>query len=244
MKSCIAIRHVAFEDLGGFAPVLAARGVEVRYVEAGFDDLAEVDPGDADLLAVLGGPIGAYEDHLYPFLADELRLIEARLRRDAPVIGLCLGAQLMARALGARVFANPAGKEIGWSEPVLSVAGMDSALAALDGVAVLHWHGDTFDLPHGAVHLASTAATPNQAFQWGRRGLALQFHPEVTARGLERWLIGHAAEIAHTPDVDVVSLRAAIHRSAPRLEPAGAAMLGAWLDRIVFAPVHAPGSAV
>ncbi len=229
MRKCVAIRHVAFEDLGTFGDVLAEQGFTVCYVEAGADDLAAIDPAQYELVAVLGGPIGAYEDDHYPFLADELRLISARLESAAPVLGFCLGAQLMARALGGRVYANPAGKEIGWSELSLTAAGRDSALAVLDGVEVLHWHGDTFDLPHGAELLASTPQTPNQAFAWGLSALALQFHPEVTARGLERWFIGHAAEIAHTSGVSVPELRAEAARAAPLLETAGHAMLSRWL---------------
>ena len=149
----------------------------------------------ADLLVVLGGPIGAYEEELYPFLADELRVIERRLAAGRPVLGICLGSQLMARALGARVYPGT-GKEIGWAPLQLTAAGRDSCLAPLGGGApVLHWHGDTFDLPKGASLLASTPRYKNQAFAWQRHGLALQCHIEATAAGLERWYIGHACEI-------------------------------------------------
>ncbi len=229
-KTCWAIRHVAFEDLGSFAPVLAGRGYEVRTFEAGVDDLASLDPAAADLLVVLGGPIGADEESLYPFLLDELRLVEARLKAGRPTLGICLGAQIMARTLGARVHPNPAGKEIGWSPLVLSAAGERSALAALDGCAVLHWHGDTFDLPEGAELLASTAVTPNQAFSWGAAALGLQFHVEAVGRDLERWFIGHALEIAKTPGIAVPSLRDATRFHAPALEARAAEVLERFLD--------------
>ena len=103
MKTVLAIRHVAFEDLDAFTPVLAERGYAVRYLEAGYDDLAALDPLADDLLVILGGPIGVYEDDAYPFIHDELRVLRARLEAGRPTLGLCLGCQMIARALGARV---------------------------------------------------------------------------------------------------------------------------------------------
>jgi GMP synthase (glutamine-hydrolysing) len=238
MKRAVALRHVAFEDLDGFAPMLAARGYKVEYCEAPTDDLASPDLAQCDLLVVLGGPIGAYEEECYPFLTPEIALIKARLETAKPVLGICLGAQLMARALGARVHPGLA-KEIGWSPLELSAAGKTSCLGKLKpGAAVLHWHGDTFDLPAGAVHLASTRQTRNQAFALGSHGLALQFHLETTAQGLERWLVGHAGEIASTPGIGVNPLRADSARHAPELAPQAKAVLEAWLDGLADAPSH------
>ena len=114
MQTALAIRHVAFEDLGTLGEVLARRGVAVAYAEAPLDDLAALDPLAPDLLVVLGGPIGAYEEEAYPVVRDELRLLDKRLAAGRPTLGICLGSQLMARALGARVHPG-ARKEIGWA---------------------------------------------------------------------------------------------------------------------------------
>lgn len=230
MPTALAIRHVAFEDLDAFAPALAARGYNVSYRDAPTDDLADGMLADCDLLVVLGGPIGVYEEDRYPFLKSEIYAIEQRLKTAKPVLGICLGAQLMARTLGAKV--HPAGfKEIGWAGISLSAGGRASPLAKLaPGTRVLHWHGDTFDLPSGATHLASTPRTPNQAFAVGRHALALQFHLEVTANGLERWLVGHAVEIGAAPRVTVPRLRADAAKFATDLVSQGRAVLDAWLD--------------
>lgn len=233
MKNVVAVRHVAFEDLGSFERVLGDRGYHVAYADVGLDDLGALDPLGADLLVVLGGPIGAYEEASYPFVLDELRLLEKRLAADLPTLGVCLGAQLMARALGARVY--PGGrKEIGWALLELTDEGRRSCLRYLapEETPVLHWHGDTFDLPRGAARLASTEAYQNQAFAWGRRALALQFHVEATARGLERWFVGHACEIAATPEVSVARLRRDTARFVPALERQASRCFEAWLDAI------------
>ena len=231
MKTVLAICHVAFEDLGSFAPILVDRGYAIQYLEAGWDDLTALDPLAADLLVVLGGPIGVYEEEAYPFIQDELRLLQARLNAKRPTLGICLGCQMIARALGAKVY--PGGrKEIGWKPLVLTDAGRVSPLAAFaDGAPVLHWHGDTFDLPEGATLLASTDIYPHQAFTCGNQVLALQFHIETTEKGLERWFIGHACEIAGTPGLKVPILRAETMRYAPGAETRGQQCLKVWLDQ-------------
>lgn len=202
-KTAIAIRHVGFEDLGAFASILDAFGYKTRYLDVGIDSL--VDAQEADLLIVLGGPIGAYENDLYPFLAYEVEILRDRLARSKPTLGICLGAQLMARALGAAVFPGPA-KEIGFAPIRLTTNGRASCLAPFSDSPVLHWHGDTFDLPEGATRLAATEICKNQAFSVGPNALAVQFHPEAGGTGFERWLIGHAFELS-VAKIDVCALR-------------------------------------
>lgn len=232
MKSVLAIRHVAFEDLDALDPTLRERGFAIRYLDAGYDDLTTVDPLADDLLVVLGGPIGVYETVAYPFLRDELRLLAMRLQADRPTLGICLGCQLMAQALGGRVYAGGQ-KEIGWKPLRINEAGQSSPLVAFaDGIPILHWHGDTFDLPGGTTLLASTDQYPHQAFLWRKRGLALQFHIEPSVRNLERWFIGHAGEIAATPGLSVPLLRQEAARHAPKAQIRGQSCLTAWLEQV------------
>ena len=230
LKTVQAIRHIGFEDLGSFALPLRAAGYEIEYVDVAERDAAQLDPLAADLLVILGGPIGVYDHAAYPVVADEIGLLRSRLAADRPTLGICLGAQLMAAALGARVYPGPV-KEIGWSELNLSDLAAGNPLAALRDVPVLHWHGDTFDLPEGSTLLASTALCTNQAFSRGLNVLGLQFHPEVLGARFEHWLLGHANELA-TAGIDPVTLRSDAARYAGDLETAGVAMLTGWLWRL------------
>jgi GMP synthase (glutamine-hydrolysing) len=222
-----AIRHVGFEDLGTFAAPLQEAGFSIDYVDAADGDLGSLDPLRADILVVLGGPIGVYDHVAYPVIAQELDFVRARLEADRPTLGICLGAQLMAAALGARVYPGPC-KEIGWSALQLTEAGDQGPLAALRGAPVLHWHGDTFDLPQGCDLLASTDICRHQAFSRGPNVLALQFHAEAVAKKFEHWLIGHACELEATK-ISSIHLRANAGQHARGLESRAQAMIGEWL---------------
>lgn len=232
-RLALAVRHVHFEDCGTLADVLTARGFEIRYVNAGRDDLCALDAGSADLVIGLGGPISVYDGRRYPWINDELRLFERRLGAGKPTIGICLGAQMLAHVLGARVFPG-AVKELGWKPLQLTREGRHSAVSHLasDSTSMLHWHGDTFDLPARATLLASTDEVPHQIYEWGKSVLAFQCHPEVRSDDIESWLIGHACEIASTPGVTVESLRNETARLGPALSQCACGMFDDWLTAV------------
>jgi GMP synthase (glutamine-hydrolysing) len=245
-RTALALTHVPFEDLDALDAILRERGFAVATVEATAPVFPRQQLLDADLVVVLGGPIGVYETADYPFLKDEIEAIAARLKARKPTVGICLGAQLIATALGARVAPGQNGSEIGWSalhapqnipNPATKTANLDTKKPVLDafaplladGLQVLHWHGDTFNIPTGAVPLASSEQYPNQAYAIENYVVALQFHAEVTAIGLERWYVGHTGEL-RSKSIDIPALRAAGLRNAPRLEAAGKQFWNAWLD--------------
>lgn len=228
----MVLRHIAFEDLGLLAPTLGRAGWQYDILEAATADLAQQTIADAGLLIVLGGPIGVGDVDDYPFLTREIALLEKRLAGDRPTLGVCLGSQLMAAALGARVYAGPV-KEIGWAPLQLTDDGRASCLAPLGepDATVLHWHGDTFDLPAGARRLASTPAYANQAFAFGKNALALQFHIEADPARLEEWYVGHTVELG-AANISIPALRSATAQAAPRIPAQAERIFTRWLSEI------------
>jgi len=228
LKTAVAIRHVPFEDLGAFRTPIEAAGYKIHYWDIGEQDLWTLEPVKTDLLIVLGGPIGAFEDGAYPFVAEEIDILEQRLAAGRPTMGICLGAQLIARAAGARVHPGKA-KEIGFAPVELTEAGRNACLAPFaDEPMTLHWHGDTFDLPAGAERLASTDTCENQAFSMGPNVIGFQFHPEASTRGFEKWLIGHAHELG-AAGIDIPGLRVDAETYGAELERKAHRVAADWL---------------
>jgi len=191
-----ALQHVPFEGLGNIADWLASRAAEVTST-ALYDGGTLPEPDAFDWLVVLGGPMSANDDEAFPWLSAERRLIAEAVAAGKVVLGICLGAQLLARALGAAVMPNPE-REIGWFEIQPTEAASRSPHAALFRAPreVFHWHGETFELPVGATHLARSAGCDHQAFSLGERVLGLQYHLETTpeiARALTRHCEGDLA---------------------------------------------------
>lgn len=230
LKTAVAIRHVPFEDLGTFEQPLAEAGFKLHYYDIGVDELWTLEPVKTDLVIVLGGPVGVYDTGSYPFLIDEIELLKDRLAANRPTLGICLGAQLMAAALGAGVAPGDE-KEIGFAPLTLTETGAQGPLAHLANVPVLHWHGDSFAIPNGAEKLAETPACANQAFALGPNILGLQFHPEADCARIERWLIGHACELT-TAGVDPGVLRRDTTRYGAALRDAGRLLFSQWLKEL------------
>jgi GMP synthase-like glutamine amidotransferase len=176
-------QHVPFEGLGSIEPWLHERGAAISWTRWFAADAVAPAVAGLDLLVVLGGPMSVNDDRQLPWLAAERAAIGRAIEAGTPLLGICLGAQQISRVLGARVFPN-AEREIGWwpVEPVEPVEPAGNRFAPLFAApfAAFHWHGETFDLPPHAHHLARSAGCTQQAFAWGARVLALQFHLETT----------------------------------------------------------------
>lgn len=227
-KKALIIRHVPVEGVAGFRQPLEAAGYEVDRVDVAAPDFAQHDLRDPDLLIMMGGPMGVYERDRYPWIECQLRRLAQRLEAERPTLGVCFGAQMMAAALGAEVYPGPA-KEVGFHPVTFTDSALRGPLRHLDGLPMLHWHGDTFDLPEGVELLASSALYAHQAFRRGPNLLALQFHAEMGLdprfeAWLEQW--PEAVEAAGT---DVDTLRAAHAEHGPTAVAAGRAMIADWL---------------
>lgn len=230
-KEAIVIRHLSFEDLGTLGSTLLCRNYEIRYFEAGDQMPSLPEIIQTDLLIILGGPISVYEMGRYPFLADEFELIHTRLLARKPMIGICLGAQMIAKAMGADVSPMRHGKEIGFSPLKLTFDGQNSVLNEMPiSTHVLHWHGDQFSIPAHATLLAGTDHCPHQAFSVDNHILCLQFHLEFDQSALEKWLIGHAAEL-HAVEANLHTLRNQNKLHGPPLADAAKKVFNAWLDK-------------
>jgi GMP synthase-like glutamine amidotransferase len=187
------LQHVAFEGLGSIEPWLLNAGYEITRSQL-FASPALPGVDEIDLLIVLGGPMSINDEAEFPWLVPEKTFIRDFIASGRPVLGICLGAQLIANALGARVYRNPV-KEIGWF-PIEAVATEETgAFTFPPSMEVFHWHGETFDLPPGATLTARSAGCENQAFQIGRSVIGLQFHLETTPESARQIVANCRAEL-------------------------------------------------
>lgn len=225
-KTALIIRHVPREGVAGYRQPIEAAGYTIDRVDVDDPGFSTLDLCTPDLVVMMGGPMGVYEQARYPWIACQMRRLARRLEADRPTLGVCFGAQMVAAAMGAEVYPGPS-KEIGFHS--LRLTEVASPLQHLRDVPVLHWHGDSFTLPDGAERLASSALYENQAFRRGRNLLALQFHAEMGEdERFESWIEQWPDEIAQAGG-EAASLRAAHDAHGPTAVAAGRAMIEEWL---------------
>jgi GMP synthase (glutamine-hydrolysing) len=229
----LVLQHIACEHPGVFSEVMHERGAEAVPVEL---DEGERLPDwrEFDAVLAMGGPMGAGDDADHPWLAPEKRLVREAVEDGRPFLGVCLGVQLLAASLDARVFESER-PEVGLLPVELTSEGRDDPLfAGIDGSLVsLQWHGDTFDLPSGAVRLARSPQVPNQAFRAGRRAYGVQFHLEVTGEMAREWsqVPAYRRSLAETLGEERgAAFISDVERRADELHPAARRLFSNWLD--------------
>jgi GMP synthase-like glutamine amidotransferase len=230
----LVLQHIACEHPGVFSEVMDERGVEAVPVEL---DEGERLPDwrEFDAVLVMGGPMGAYEEVDHPWLVAEKELVREAAEDGRPVLGVCLGVQVLASALGAEVRPMEDGAEVGLLPVELTDEGREHPLFAgmPEPLISLQWHGDTFELPQGATLLASSPAAPHQAFQAGQAGYGVQFHMEVTAEMAREWaqVPAYRRSLAQTLGEERgAEFLAEVERRAAELHPSAKRLFGNWLD--------------
>ena len=225
--------HATHEDMGSFEFFLRSYGIRPTPFLAKNTDIESLDPTEPDLVLIMGGPMGVYDADHFPHLHHEIRFAERRIASGKPTLGICLGSQIIARALGADVYKGPKGKEVGWYDVKVTEAGMHTPIRFFDRSEgpVMQWHGDTFDLPKGATRLASSEKYENQAFSFENHVLGLQFHPEVTELKLERWYASDPGDMAEV-GTDAGTIRAAAHKHGDALRQRNRLFFTEWLGNV------------
>ena len=232
MEGILVFQHDPLEELGIFAQIFERHDLSFRYIRLFQGDEPAEDWEALKALIILGGPMSAHEEERYPFLKWEKTIIRTALKEGVPVLGVCLGAQLIAAATGAAVYRGNF-KEIGWHPISVTPEGqMDSLLGYLpERPTVFQWHGDGFDLPAGAHRLASSVYYENQAFRIGRHVYGLQFHLEVTPAMIERWMEEHSKELAQVPYISPDKIRADTRSYSHTLKYYGERFLSQFIRR-------------
>jgi GMP synthase (glutamine-hydrolysing) len=219
--SVVVLQHVAPEHPGLLGNVLAARGFAIRTVRTWLGEPVPKDLQDASALVVMGGPMGVHDTGPFPNLRDEAHRIEMAIAADLPILGVCLGSQLLAKVLGAKIGPGPR-KEIGWHRVHRPLASADDALfaGAPSSFFALHWHGDAFDFPSSTVGLARSDLTPHQAFRFGRAAYGILFHLEVSREMMKDWVTSSATEIS-AEGIEGEAILADSDRLLPSAAPIG-----------------------
>ncbi len=228
MKQALIIRHVPHEGVAGYRQPIEAAGYAIDRIDVCDPGFSGIDLCEPDLLIMMGGPMGVYEQDCHPWIGCQMRRLARRMEADRPTLGVCFGAQMMAAALGAHVYAGPY-KEVGFHPVRVHNTVPGNPLEGLRDVPILHWHGDTFSLPEGVELLASSHVYAHQAFRRGANILALQFHAEMgEVERFHDWIEAWPESVEAAGN-DVHGLRAAHDLHGPRAVAAGRAMIARWL---------------
>ncbi len=234
MGKVLIIKQVESEGPGIIGAELKRRSLATELVEVYKGRPVPKDASAYSALIVMGGPMGVYEEKAYPFLGDEIELIESGLKAGIPIMGVCLGAQLLARAAGARVYKGEA-KEIGFYKVRLTEEGiMDALLHGLPPeFRVFQWHGDTFDVPEHGVNLAGSDLFQNQMIRVGRSAYGVQFHLEVTEQMVMEWLEVNSDELEAEKDaIDPERIKSQAPGYIPDLHRYGRLVIARFLGLI------------
>lgn len=232
MAEVIVLQHADSEGLGTIQHVLAQHSVKVRTVRSYAGEQVPEQMEEASGLIVMGGPMGVYQQEEYPFLKDELRLIEQALVHNKSVLGVCLGSQLLATVPGGAVITGPQ-KEIGWYPVRLTTEAKEDALWAgvTEEFTAFHWHGDVFTLPSGAVPLAYSGLTERQAFRYGQNAYGFLFHLEVTAAQIQSMVTSFSNEMQEA-GVTSTEIARGSAEYMPVLRTVGMTVFDRWVRRL------------
>ena len=230
-RTALIIRHVPHEGAAGYRAPIEAAGYQLDRIDVSDPAFSTLDLREPDLLIMMGGPMGVYEQEQYPWIACQLRRLSRRLEADRPTLGVCFGAQMIAAALGGKVYPGPA-KEVGFGTVKLRDNAVTGPLRHISDVPVLHWHGDTFTLPEGAELLASTQTYRHQAFRRGSNVLALQFHAEMGEDERFHEWVDQWPDAIREAGSDEITLRADHDRYGPSAVAAGRRMIAEWLTTV------------
>lgn len=233
-KHALIFTHLQCEGLAIMGDVLFDRGFDIERWNTPRRGVDYVDALSPDLLIVMGGPVGTYQRNDFPFLQGEIDLVKERIAAGKSTLGICLGAQIIASALGCDSFRGDQGKELGWFPVTVNEEGMKTPARHLDGAKtnMFHWHGDTFELPKGAKLLASSEQYKNQIFSYGDHVMAVQCHPEVQSDQLEEWYVMlHSQITGDNPLVHIDDLRIATRKYIEVLNVQGRRFFLEWLEQ-------------
>ena len=219
MENILIIKHIPIEGPGRIKRILNQRKISCHIIELSQEDKLSPSPKAFEAIILLGGPMNVYEEEKYPFLNEVNSFIQVAFNENIPLLGICLGAQLIAKAAGAKVY-RAENKEIGWSKVTLTPAGISDPLFKNfpDNFPVFQWHGDTFDIPEQGELLGFSDSCKNQVFRYGYATYGLQFHMEITAEMIKDWMLFYDDELKGLVKAGIVDRHDIVQNTYKKLD--------------------------